>query len=89
MTNNLLNALCGLMLCGAASGRAEVLPSQAADSVPHRHAACCGRDTVVSRPTRCCAPTRQEAQPTHRLQVGGYGEAVYSRNFYSDNIYRY
>lgn len=24
-----------------------------------------------------------------RLQVGGYGEAVFSRNFYSDNIYRY
>ena len=24
-----------------------------------------------------------------RLTVGGYGEAVYSRNFYSDNVYRY
>ena len=89
MTNNLLNALCGLMLCSAMPGRAETPVREAADSVPQRHAACCGRDTVVSRPTRCCAPTRQEAQPTHRLQVGGYGEAVYSRNFYSDNIYRY
>ena len=25
----------------------------------------------------------------HRLSVGGYGEVVYSRNFYSDNVYRY
>jgi len=25
----------------------------------------------------------------HRLSVGGYGEVAYSRNFYSDNIYRY
>ena len=25
----------------------------------------------------------------HRLSVGGYGEAAYSRNFYSDNVYRY
>lgn len=24
-----------------------------------------------------------------RLQLGGYGEAVYARHFYSDNIYRY
>lgn len=24
-----------------------------------------------------------------RLSLGGYGEAVYSRNFYSDNVYRY
>ncbi len=25
----------------------------------------------------------------HRLSVGGYGEVAYSRNFYSDNVYRY
>ena len=25
----------------------------------------------------------------HRLSVGGYGEAAYSRNFYSDTVYRY
>ena len=24
-----------------------------------------------------------------RLTLGGYGEAVYTRNFYSDNMYRY
>gem|GEM_PF-2627020 len=23
------------------------------------------------------------------LTIGGYGEAVFSRNFYSDNVYRY
>ena len=25
----------------------------------------------------------------NRLSVGGYGEVAYSRNFYSDNVYRY
>ena len=25
----------------------------------------------------------------NRLTLGGYGEAVYSRNFYSDNMFRY
>ena len=25
----------------------------------------------------------------NRLTIGGYGEAVYTRNFYSDNMYRY
>ena len=25
----------------------------------------------------------------NRLSVGGYGEIAYSRNFYSDNVYRY
>ncbi len=24
-----------------------------------------------------------------RLSVGGYGEVAFSRNFYSDNVYRY
>ncbi len=28
-------------------------------------------------------------KPKSRLTVGGYGEAVYTRNFYSDNMYRY
>lgn len=31
----------------------------------------------------------EAADSLGRLQVGGYGEAVFSRNFYSDNIYRY
>lgn len=25
----------------------------------------------------------------HKLSIGGYGEAVYSRDFFSDNVYRY
>ena len=25
----------------------------------------------------------------NRLSIGGYGEVAYSRNFYSDNVYRY
>ena len=28
-------------------------------------------------------------EKTPRLTVGGYGEAVYTRNFYSDNMFRY
>lgn len=31
----------------------------------------------------------QENAPDSRLSVGGYGEVVMSRNFYSDNVYRY
>lgn len=30
-----------------------------------------------------------EAKKASRLTVGGYGEAVYSRHFYSDNVFRY
>ena len=33
------------------------------------------------------AQTRPQAEP--RLTIGGYGEAAYSANFYSDNVYRY
>ncbi|MGN1220733.1 MAG: hypothetical protein ACI4TU_07325 [Candidatus Cryptobacteroides sp.] len=35
---------------------------------------------------------QQESQPTSkgsRLTIGGYGEVALSRNFYSDNVYRY
>ena len=28
-------------------------------------------------------------KPAPRLTIGGYGEAVYTRNFYSDNMFRY
>ena len=31
--------------------------------------------------------TAVEKKP--RLTIGGYGEAVYTRNFYSDNMFRY
>ena len=29
------------------------------------------------------------SEKASRLSLGGYGEAVMTRNFYSDNIYRY
>ena len=29
------------------------------------------------------------ASSTPRLTIGGYGEAVYSHHFYSDNVFRY
>ena len=34
-------------------------------------------------------PTENQKVTKSRLTVGGYGEAVYTRNFYSDNIFRY
>ena len=34
-------------------------------------------------------PKEESPRKTSRLRIGGYGEAVYSRNFYSDNVYRY
>ena len=33
--------------------------------------------------------TSEKTDKTKRLTIGGYGEAVYSRNFYSDNYLRY
>ena len=30
-----------------------------------------------------------QEQPSPRLTIGGYGEVALSRNFYSDNVYRY
>ena len=39
-----------------------------------------------------CVSTLQaqdSIKPTPRLTIGGYGEAVYTRNFYSDNMFRY
>ena len=35
----------------------------------------------------CCE--NSEEQPKSRFTVGGYGEAVMSRNFYSQNVFRY
>ena len=32
---------------------------------------------------------QQSGEKTSRLSLGGYGEAMMTRNFYSDNIYRY
>ena len=32
---------------------------------------------------------KQANDSTSRLTIGGYGEAVYSRHFYSDNVFRY
>lgn len=33
--------------------------------------------------------TEEEPKKKSQLTLGGYGEAVYTRNFYSDNMYRY
>ena len=38
------------------------------------------------------AANAQDTTETHkntRLTLGGYGEAVYSHHFYSDNVFRY
>lgn len=46
---------------------------------------------VAVAPLTSMAQTQDEEVRVHqsKLQVGGYGEAVFSRNFYSDNVYRY
>lgn len=46
---------------------------------------------ALTLPTALNAQTQDEEvrEKESRLQIGGYGEAVYTRNFYSDNIYRY
>ena len=36
-----------------------------------------------------CASCLLTAHAQSRLSVGGYGEAVFSRNFYSDHVSRY
>ena len=35
------------------------------------------------------AEAQAQTEKTSRLSLGGYGEAMMTRNFYSDNIYRY
>ena len=35
------------------------------------------------------AEAQAQSEKTSRLSLGGYGEAMMTRNFYSDNIYRY
>ena len=52
--------------------------------------------TALSIAIALCLPAALQAQTTDsthtkapRLTVGGYGEAVYSRHFYSDNMFRY
>lgn len=46
---------------------------------------------ALTLPATLHAQTQDEEvrKTESRLQIGGYGEAVYSRNFYSDNVYRY
>ena len=35
------------------------------------------------------APAAAQDDASHRLSIGGYGEIALTRNFYSDNVYRY
>ena len=37
----------------------------------------------------CCTDSTTACETRSRLTVGGYGEAVFSRNFYSDHVSRY
>ena len=51
-------------------------------------------DTTITTTTVTSTPAAQESQPgkrsfKSRLSLGGYGEAVMTRNFYSDNVNRY
>ena len=40
-------------------------------------------------PTPDNATVADSVKPKSRLTIGGYGEAVYKYNFYSDNMFRY
>ena len=37
----------------------------------------------------CCTDSTSACETRSQLTVGGYGEAVFSRNFYSDHVSRY
>ena len=39
--------------------------------------------------TRQVTKTEEETNASSRLHIGGYGEAVYSHHFYSNNVFRY
>lgn len=39
--------------------------------------------------TEKASETSTEQKTSPKLRIGGYGEATYTRNFYSDNVYRY
>ena len=46
--------------------------------------------SCAALPCAAAEPADSVGKPAPgRLQVGGYGEAAFTRNFYSDNVYRY
>lgn len=54
---------------------------------PHHPGVLCGLALSLPSHAAACAAAVPDSLP--RLRVGGYGEMVYTRNFFSDNIYRY
>ena len=61
-----------------------LLPSHASASIAASHIPYCQEDSG-----KCCASKATAEKTMHRLTIGGYGEAVYKYNFFSDNIFRY
>ena len=78
MKRNVLMVTLGLTLCIPAA-RADNGEADAAREVKKLKSAECVQMGEV----------QEQAPRKKRLTVGGYGEAVYSRNFYSDNYLRY
>ena len=52
-------------------------------------AAACMLTTDCAKAQYSAADSVQNHVKGNRLSIGGYGEAAYTRNFYSDNVYRY
>lgn len=52
-------------------------------------AAACMLTPDCARAQYSAADSVQNHVKGNRLSIGGYGEAAYTRNFYSDNVYRY
>ena len=52
-------------------------------------AAACMLTPYCAKAQYSAADSVQNHVKGNRLSIGGYGEAAYTRNFYSDNVYRY
>ena len=50
---------------------------------------CTGAIALALTGITASASAQNQSDKASRLSLGGYGEAVMTRNFYSDNIYRY
>jgi len=49
----------------------------------------CGTLSLQAQDTVSIAGNGKASKVLDRLTVGGYGEATYKHNFYSDNVFRY
>lgn len=79
----LKNPLFSVLLCGVSALAA--FPAIAANTAPQQDAPA----VFTKADSTALANVKKKVSLWDRLHVGGYGEATYSRNFYSDNYLRY